>query len=146
MFCLQFAVACASGVESAMAWFHTFGFDMRIRGVRKQTFIIYFWMIPDLYEMQGTIYWVLGFTRHYRRLPGSSGIYGEFLRNPQVWNLGRKIRRPKKCMAWGGQKINESNPAFHTYKKHPSSKMNDRVIYYNHNILQLCLIHRFTFI
>lgn len=104
------------------------------------------WMIPDLYEMQGTIYWVLGFTRHYRRLPGSSGIYGEFLRNPQVWNLGRKIRRPKKCMAWGGQKINESNPAFHTYKKHPSSKMNDRVIYYNHNILQLCLIHRFTFI
>ena len=42
MFCLQFAVACASGVESAMAWFHTFCFDMRIRGVRKQTFIIYF--------------------------------------------------------------------------------------------------------
>lgn len=87
-FCLQFAVACASGAESAMAWFHTFCFDMRIRGVRKQTFTT-LWMIPDLYEMQGIIYWVLGFTRHYRRLLG----------NPQVWNWGRKIRR-QKCMAW----------------------------------------------
>ena len=79
----------------------------------------------------------------YLDLPGITGgcrVVLGFTENS--WGICRyeigavKLGGLKKCMAWGGQKINESNPlpvpAFHTYKKHPSSKMNDRVIYYNH--------------
>lgn len=90
----------------------------------------------DLPGITGGCRVVLGFTENSWGIPRYEIWAVKLGGLKNVWPGG-----VKKLM-----KVTHSNPAFHTYKKHPSSKMNDRVIYYNHNILQLCLIHRFTFI